>query len=74
MFQVAWVCGALIPVLPFWPTTLGLASAGVIALVIQVGYVSLVLVPESVRGAAPDVGGWPEGSDDGSDSGVLDLI
>jgi MFS family permease len=49
MFQVAWVIGALIPVVPFWPTELGLSSAGVLALVIQVGYVSLVLVPESVR-------------------------
>ena len=41
--------GALIPVAPFWPTELGLSSAGVLALVIQVAYVSLVLVPESVR-------------------------
>jgi MFS family permease len=49
MFQIAWVIGALIPVMPFWPTELGLSSAGVLALVIQVGYVSLVLVPESVR-------------------------
>ena len=49
MFQIAWVVGALIPVMPFWPTELGLSSAGVLALVIQVAYVSLVLVPESVR-------------------------
>lgn len=47
MFQIAWVIGALIPVLPIWPTALGLSSAGVLALIIQVGYVSLVLVPES---------------------------
>ena len=46
MFQIAWVVGALIPVLPFWPTELGLSSAGVVALVIQVAYVSLVLLPE----------------------------
>lgn len=49
MFQIAWVIGALIPVMPFWPTELGLSSAGVLALVIQVAYVSLVLVPDSVR-------------------------
>jgi hypothetical protein len=46
LFQIAWVIGALIPVLPIWPTSLGLWSAGVMALVIQVGYVSLVLIPE----------------------------
>jgi hypothetical protein len=46
MFQIAWVVGALIPVLPFWPTELGLSSAGVVALVIQVAYVSLVLLPD----------------------------
>lgn len=50
LFQMAWVVGALIPVLPIWPTSLGLWSAGVLALVIQVGYVSLVLIPEA---AAP---------------------
>jgi hypothetical protein len=47
MFQIAWVVGALIPVAPFWPTELGLSSAGVLALVIQVAYVSLVLVPDT---------------------------
>lgn len=49
LFQIAWVIGALIPVLPIWPTSLGLWSAGVVALVIQVGYVSLVLIPETTR-------------------------
>ncbi|MCL1595106.1 MAG: MFS transporter, partial [Actinomycetia bacterium] len=72
MFQIGWVLGALIPVLPFWPVTLGLASAGVVALIIQVGYVSLVLVPESVRSLPasepkPDTGEPPA-------LGVLDLI
>ncbi len=47
LFQIAWVIGALIPVLPIWPTSLGLWSAGVVALIIQVGYVSLVLIPET---------------------------
>ena len=79
MFQIAWVVGALIPVLPFWPTELGLSSAGVLALVIQVAYVSLVLLPEhrdpplviDVREqpAAP-VQGQPERVR----PGVLDLI
>lgn len=55
IFQIAWVIGALIPVLPFWPRELGLFSAGVAALVIQVAYVSLVLLPDtsSVRSTSP---------------------
>ena len=73
IFQIAWVIGALIPVLPFWPTGLGLASAGVLALVIQVGYVSLVLVPESrqpLTAAEPA----PPPADGDAQVGVLDLI
>lgn len=45
MFQIAWVLGALIPVLPVIPVEAGLTAAGVTALVIQVVYVSLTLVP-----------------------------
>jgi hypothetical protein len=45
MFHNAWVVGALIPVLPFMPKELGHSDAGVVALVIQVAYVSLVLLP-----------------------------
>lgn len=72
IFQIAWVIGALIPVLPFWPTELGLASAGVLALVIQVGYVSLVLVPES---RPPEsVGVAPSRDRPAETDGVLDLI
>jgi len=72
IFQIGWVLGALIPVLPFWPVTLGLASAGVVALVVQVGYVSLVLVPESVQ---PLPRTDPHAHlDDPPDRGVLDLI
>jgi MFS family permease len=71
MFQTAWVMGALIPVLPFWPTELGLSSAGVLALIIQVGYVSLVLVPESVRHHEPS----PErAAEPDPDIGILDFI
>lgn len=71
MFQVAWVMGALIPVLPFWPTELGLASAGVLALVIQVGYVSLVLVPETMRWKAV---ASSEHADEKQDGDLLDLL
>ena len=73
MFQIAWVVGALIPVVPFWPTELGLSSAGVLALVIQVAYVSLVLVPESVRIVVVEE---PTPGQDSSNDlvGVLDLI
>ncbi len=79
MFQVAWVVGALIPVLPFWPTELGLSSAGVVALVIQVGYVSLVLLPDHrEHPLIADVGDRePVSSERASGTarqGVLDLI
>lgn len=70
LFQIAWVFGALIPVLPFWPTTLGLASAGVLALIIQVVYVTLVLLPETVRWRRRS-GRW---SGDDDERGVLDLL
>ena len=77
MFQIAWVIGALVPVLPFWPTEWGLASAGVLALVIQVVYVSLVLVPESRQTITIDVRDIDVGHravrDDGR-VGVLDLM
>jgi hypothetical protein len=79
MFQIAWVVGALIPVLPFWPTELGLSSAGVAALVIQVAYVSLVLLPD--RHDPPLVIDMRDQPDATSDidrrrdrPGVLDLI
>ncbi|MFQ5554018.1 MAG: hypothetical protein ACE5GC_01445 [Acidimicrobiia bacterium] len=44
-FQLAWVLGAIIPVVPSIPPELGLSLAGIAALVIQVIYVSAVLVP-----------------------------
>jgi hypothetical protein len=71
VFQIAWVIGALIPVLPFWPTELGLASAGVLALIIQVVYVTLVLLPEAVRSSREGEKVQP-GDDD--ERGVLDLL
>jgi hypothetical protein len=73
MFQIAWVVGALIPVMPFWPTELGLSSAGVLALVIQVAYVSLVLVPDSARVVVVEEPQFER--DTSSDRvGVLDLM
>ena len=78
MFQIAWVIGALIPVLPVWPTSLGLWSAGVVALVIQVGYVGLVLIPETVASGQAviiDLSEPPEREPPESQRpGVLDLI
>lgn len=44
-FQIAWVVGALIPVVPVLPISFGLTLAGIAALVIQVIYVSAVIVP-----------------------------
>lgn len=73
MFQIAWVIGALIPVLPFWPRDLGLFSAGVAALVIQVAYVSLVLIPDtsSIRAVPDPASDTPVGE---PRPGVLDLF
>ncbi len=45
MFQIAWVLGALLPVVPIIPVELGLSAAGIAALAIQVIYVSATLVP-----------------------------
>jgi hypothetical protein len=67
------VIGALIPVLPIWPTSLGLWSAGVMALVIQVGYVSLVLIPEDPV-ATPSVVVDLTAESRPDRVGVLDLI
>jgi len=72
MFQIAWVIGALIPVLPFWPTELGLASAGVLALIIQVGYVTFVLLPEAARWRQSTITEEPEAPEPERD--ILDLL
>lgn len=48
-FQIAWVVGALIPVLPVIPVSLGLTIAGLLALAIQVIYISAVLVPVALH-------------------------
>jgi hypothetical protein len=71
-FQFAWVVGAIIPVVPTIPAELGLTIAGLIALVIQVIYVSAVLVPvvahrRGLQHPTPD-------DDDPDRPDVLDLM
>ncbi len=44
-FQFAWVVGALIPIVPVMSVEFGLILAGLLALGVQVIYVSAVLVP-----------------------------
>lgn len=44
-FQFAWVVGALIPIVPVMSVEFGLILAGLLALAVQVIYVSAVLVP-----------------------------
>ncbi|MBT8198371.1 MAG: hypothetical protein KJP12_03490 [Acidimicrobiia bacterium] len=66
LFQLAWVVGAIIPVTITIDDTLGLNAAGVVALVIQVVYVTALLVPIAVaRRAAAER--------DRSDSETADL-
>ena len=68
-FQLAWVVGALIPVAPVLGIELGLVLAGLIALTVQVVYVSAVLVPAAGRRHRPDVPSGPAPPRD-----VLDLL
>lgn len=73
-FQIAWVVGALIPVIPAVPISLGLTVAGIVALSIQVVYISAVLVPvvshrrSATAAAAADRESRPPGEN------VLDLM
>jgi hypothetical protein len=70
-FQIAWVLGALIPVLPGFPVELGLATAGILALIVQVVYVSFALVPVVAQRRS----NGPIDRDDGSSgNSVLDVI
>ncbi len=70
-FQIAWVVGALIPVLPVIPVGLGLTLAGLTALGIQVVYISAVLVPV-VRHRRSAVPSPPDREP--PDQNVLDLM
>ncbi len=72
VFQIAWVVGALLPVLPLVPTGFGLAGAGLVALVIQVVYVTLVLLPEAARRMRE--GGGASDGEEGGGGDVLDLL
>jgi hypothetical protein len=58
MFQVAWVVGAIIPVVISVPITIGLISAGCLALAAQVVYTSGLLVPLTTERRAEHVPEW----------------
>jgi hypothetical protein len=68
-FQFAWVVGALIPIVPVMPVELGLIVAGLMALAIQVVYVSAVLVPVVTQRRRQVSAGSPP-----PDGDVLDLL
>ena len=78
-FQFAWVVGALIPIvpgssvglfsLPTLPVEAGLIVAGLVALSIQVVYVSAVLVPAVADRMGPAPPPEPESHGD-----VMDLL
>jgi hypothetical protein len=62
-FQFAWVVGALIPIVPVMSVEFGLILAGLLALTVQVIYVSAVLVPvvaDRRRSAAPRTSEQPD--------------
>lgn len=67
-FQIAWVVGALIPVVTDLNIEFGLSLAGIAALVIQVIYVSAVIVPVAHEHRLGEAEPEPETRD------VLDLL
>lgn len=69
IFQIAWVIGALIPVVPAIPVEVGLTIAGVAALVIQVVYVAAIIPIAAQRRSRRD-----EEPPATSDSDLLDLF
>lgn len=71
MFQIAWVIGALIPIIPAIPVELGLTLAGIAALAIQVIYAAALMPAVDRRDAIVAV---PEKQDEQPDPGVLDVI
>ena len=71
LFQFAWVVGALIPVVPLLDTEFGLALAGIAALVVQVLYISAVLVPVA---AARRQATLRTGRNEPSNRDVMDLL
>lgn len=67
-FQIAWVIGALIPLIPGLSIEVGLTLAGIAALIIQVIYVSAVIVPVAHEHRIEDKTPEPPSRD------VLDLL
>ena len=72
-FQFAWVVGALLPVVIDVPEGLGLTLAGLVALAIQVIYISAVLVPV-VRYRRSIMRETAERDREPPDKNVLDLM
>jgi hypothetical protein len=73
-FQIAWVVGALIPVLPVVPVSLGLTIAGLLALAIQVIYISAVLVPVALHRHAQAAAAQAASEAKKPEQNVLDLM
>ena len=70
MFQIAWVIGALIPIVPGVPTALGLSIAGSAALVIQVVFVASLFPVDTDRGG----GGTATDPEPPDQPGILDVL
>ena len=73
-FQIAWVVGALIPVLPVVPVSLGLTIAGLLALAIQVIYISAVLVPVALHRHSQAAAAQAAAEANKPEKNVLDLM
>lgn len=71
MFQIAWVIGALLPIVPAIPVELGLSLAGIAALAIQVIYVA-ALMPTAVERRDAELARSADGPE--TDGGVLDVM
>ena len=69
MFQIAWVIGALIPIVPGIPTALGLSLAGSAALVIQVVFVASLFPVGTDRG-----NGGTAATEPPDQPGILDVL
>jgi hypothetical protein len=73
-FQLAWVIGALIPILPVVPVEFGLILAGLLALGVQVVYVSAVLVPVVAERRRATLAAAEEAATPAPGGDVLDLL
>jgi hypothetical protein len=70
MFQIAWVIGALLPIVPGVTVGWGLSAAGLASLLIQVIFVA-ALLPAGVDRSAPPTGSADEGR---SETDILDMM